>query len=369
MSKRAFIIAATINTGSRYLTRVFKNHDCYGDGPKTLGNFKDRGRLDKNIWPSRETDIVWKTHVGCWEGVSTFSNEIYRPGQRTKEYDYNKHHRLSGCHPDLKTITEECNERGYEPTFITIFRDVNLASFSSVKKNWGGWLKGHKEPYKKHRLAHLYEGHYIHFYNHVFNSLKDLKPKYKTYALNYSSMMAADSQSIIDQLSKEIDFPLSLSRNQTKNADAKHYTKFKNHGKVRGGEWKERRFPNLSSDKVDKKHFIVLGQSANETQHMEEVLDFNIKGDPKFVVSVSHCTEEVQDMLQTNDDDDREPIVMYTLGDNLDIDWNAKAFSLLDQHQYNRHMLAINNTSLLTNPMLYLRMISDRVGFNLKKGW
>tara|TARA_R110000824_G_C15178230_1_gene673520 strand:+ start:368 stop:1765 length:1398 start_codon:yes stop_codon:yes gene_type:complete len=122
MKKRAFLIVASGNTGCRLFTGLFLQSGCWGDRVGDEDGWASR--LDKGIWPKNGEHIVWRTHNYEDEetvGGNAGATSIYR-------------------------MVDQCVEKGYEPTIITVYRDIPITSYGAVKR-------GHRIPPLKNGQA------------------------------------------------------------------------------------------------------------------------------------------------------------------------------------------------------------------------
>lgn len=204
--KRSFLIMSDSNTGSRLITSLFIQSGCWGDVVGEQDNWKSR--LDKNIWPKEYVkNIVWRTHN---------YTRISKTGSgRTSIYD----------------MINACVSRGYDPTVISIYRDITITSLAMVKRGY------RTHPFRENDLLtpEQSKNQEVEFSRlclkrnaEKFATLYDIQEKgYTTYVVDFASLQR-HSRLYIRMFAESINFPLNESIAIDINADGKHYDRFAN---------------------------------------------------------------------------------------------------------------------------------------------
>ena len=203
--KRAFLLVAAGNTGCRLFTRLFIQSGCWGDVVEPVDNWSSR--LDKGVWPKDADYIVWRTHHNKDEEKITG--------------------RMGGT--PIYRMVDQCLERGYEPTILTIFRDITITSYGAVKR-------GHRKPPFKEgqRLNQAQtrqqekqiQSNLIENYARNLSILGEMQNRgHQVFVID---MAALQNNPIlyIRMFAATIDFPLNDQVKIHRDADSKHYGRF-----------------------------------------------------------------------------------------------------------------------------------------------
>ena len=203
--KRAFLLIASGNTGCRLCTSLFLQSGCWGDVVGDSDNWSSR--LDKGMWPKDAECIVWRTHNNKDEEKITGragATSIYR-------------------------MVDQCLERGYEPTILTIYRDICITSYGAVKR-------GHRTPpFKNGQQLNQAQArqqekqiqiNLIGNYAQDFRVLEEMQNRgHRVFVIDMAALQK-NPILYIRMFAATIDFPLNDQVKIHRNADSKHYSRF-----------------------------------------------------------------------------------------------------------------------------------------------
>lgn len=200
--KRCFIVLGTANSGTRFITRLFTANGCFGsDG------FNQP--LDDGFLPNEEVDIVWKTH-------HVKEDALYKIGSKDP---------LRYGNIAIKDMISKCEESGYTPVIIGVYRDLSLMSYGAFKRGYRASKDNHSkvspEEIRKEEVG--LQEYYISFYSDMFGLINSYKEQYKCFIVDYSSLVR-NPVLYTRLISSEIDY--NLKTIETIDANAKHYKRY-----------------------------------------------------------------------------------------------------------------------------------------------
>ena len=172
-------------------------------------------KLDDNIFPEDDSNIVWKTHM---PNDFMYQQAIDRiPKEKRKKKFY-------GATP-VDRIVSTCLEKGYTPIVIGVFRDLCLMSYGGYKRGYRATVENHTKQNESDSMKEEKElqNLYLEYYSTLFNVLNSYKNKYKVFLVNYSAM-TKNPILYTRLMSSELSYPLEAIK--TIDANAKHYKRY-----------------------------------------------------------------------------------------------------------------------------------------------